>query len=145
MTAISLKDQILEGIPADMPIPKFRNPDVSHAPNRKDILNNAGKKLALKNALRYLPTAWHEEIVPELLEELNTYGRIYMYRLKPDYELKARHLDDFPHKSRQAAAPVTGWQRLPVPAWQPVPGNRYWPVGHPRVRAAAEFPAKSAI
>ena len=104
MTDERFKADIVQGIPSILPKPKFRNPNVSHAPNRKDILNNTEKKLALKNALRYLPTAWHGEIIPELLEELNTYGRIYMYRLKPDYELKARHLDDFPHKSRQAAA-----------------------------------------
>ena len=99
-----LQQSILEGIPAKLPERKFRDPNISHAPNRKNILSLSEKKLAVRNALRYLPLDQHKEILPEFIEELETYGRIYMYRLKPDYEIKARHIDEFPHKSRQAAA-----------------------------------------
>ena len=100
----SLISDILTGIPQKLPPAKGRDADLSHAPDRKDILSKAEKKLALKNALRYLPVDQHREILPELLEELDAYGRIYMYRLKPDYELKARNIEDFPHQSKQAAA-----------------------------------------
>ncbi|WP_430811721.1 MULTISPECIES: urocanate hydratase [unclassified Carboxylicivirga] len=95
---------ILEGIPQILPLPKPYDGGVNHAPRRKDILNEEEKKLALRNALRYFPAEHHATLAPEFLEELNTYGRIYMYRLRPDYKLKARHLDEFPHQSRQAAA-----------------------------------------
>ncbi len=98
------KSAILEGIPEVLPAKKLYDPAINHAPKRKDILNEEEKKLALKNALRYFPERHHAELAPEFLEELNTYGRIYMYRLRPDYEMKARHLDQFPHQSRQAAA-----------------------------------------
>jgi len=104
MNLVNLKQAILEGIPQNLPLPKLRNPNISHAPERKNILSPAEKKLALKNALRYLPADWHEEIIPELLEELDNYGRIYIYRLKPDYEIKARPIEDFPFKSKQAGA-----------------------------------------
>jgi len=98
------KSAILEGIPEVLPAKKLYDPAINHAPKRKEILNEEEKKLALKNALRYFPEEQHAELAPEFLEELNTYGRIYMYRLRPDYEMKARHLDHFPHQSRQAAA-----------------------------------------
>ena len=104
MTTKSLREEILEGIPDSLPQYKSRNTELSHAPSRKNILSPDEKKLALKNALRYLPVNLHEEILPELIEELEKYGRIYMYRLRPDYEIKARHIDDFPHQSKQAAA-----------------------------------------
>ena len=104
MNQTDFKKAILEGIPQELPLKHLRNPEISHAPNRKNILTPDEKKLALKNALRYLPNNWHREIIPELVEELELFGRIYMYRLRPDYELKARHIDDFPYKSRQAAA-----------------------------------------
>jgi urocanate hydratase len=77
---------------------------VNRAPKRKDILTAKEKKLALENALRYFPVEWHEDISPEFLEELKTFGRIYMYRFKPSYEMKARPISDYPAKTPQAAA-----------------------------------------
>ena len=100
----NLKQSILQGIPSELPAKKNINPSVSHAPNRKDILNKEEKQLAIRNALRYFPEHMHSVLAPEFAEELKTYGRIYMYRFMPDYEIKARHLEDFPHKSKQAAA-----------------------------------------
>ena len=100
----NLKQTILEGIPSEIPKKRNLNTNVSHAPNRKDILNKDEKKLAIRNALRYFPMEMHEELAPEFTDELKTYGRIYMYRFMPEYEIKARHLEDFPYKSKQAAA-----------------------------------------
>ena len=100
----NLKQAILQGIPAELPAKKNINPSVSHAPNRKDVLNKEEKQLAIRNALRYFPEHMHAVLAPEFAEELKTYGRIYMYRFMPNYEIKARHLEDFPHKSKQAAA-----------------------------------------
>ena len=99
-----LKKAILQGIPSELPAKKNRNPKISHAPKRKDILTKEEKRLAIRNGLRYFPEHMHPTLAPEFAEELKTYGRIYMYRFMPDYEIKARHLDDFPHKSKQAAA-----------------------------------------
>lgn len=95
---------IIEGIPDELPAPKPFDPTVNHAPHRKQILTADEKKLALRNALRYFPPKHHATLIPEFKEELETYGRIYMYRLRPDYKIYARSIDDFPHKSRQAAA-----------------------------------------
>ena len=95
---------IIEGIPDVLPAPKPFDPTVNHAPHRKQILTADEKKLALRNALRYFPPKHHATLIPEFKEELETYGRIYMYRLRPDYKIYARSIDDFPHKSRQAAA-----------------------------------------
>ena len=78
--------------------------DINHAPIRKEILSPEEKKLALKNALRYFHEKHHAVLAPEFAEELKKYGRIYMYRFRPDYEIYARHIDDFPHQSKQAAA-----------------------------------------
>lgn len=103
-TFTSFQTSILNGIPAQLPAPKPYNQGVSHAPKRKDILSPAEKRLALRNALRYLPEHQHAVLAPEFAEELNQYGRIYMYRFKPDYKIYARNIDAFPHKSRQAAA-----------------------------------------
>ena len=100
----NLKQAILQGIPAEIPEKKNINPSVNHAPNRKDILNKEEKQLAIHNALRYFPEHMHFVLAHEFAEELKTYGRIYMYRFMPKYEIKARHLEDFPHKSKQAAA-----------------------------------------
>jgi urocanate hydratase len=100
----NLKQAILEGIPSKIPKKRKLNNNVSHAPNRKDILNKDEKKLAIRNALRYFPMEMHNELALEFTEELKTYGRIYMYRFMPEYEIKSRHLEDFPHKSKQAAA-----------------------------------------
>ena len=98
------KNLILEGIPNE--IPELINFDncINRAPLRKKILNSEEKKLALKNALRYFPKTMHEQLITDFLDELNKYGRIYMYRFKPKYEIKARHIDDFPYISKQAAA-----------------------------------------
>lgn len=87
-----------------MPCPKPYDKEVNHAPKRKDILTADQKKLALRNALRYFPASQHKELIPEFLKELKDYGRIYMYRLRPDYEMHARPIEDYPYKSRKAAA-----------------------------------------
>ena len=100
----NFKKAILQGIPDVLPPKKERNKDISHAPNRKDILTKEEKKLALINALRYFPKDMHEDLAPEFLNELNTYGRIYMYRFIPDYKIKSRNIEDFPYKSKEAAA-----------------------------------------
>ena len=104
MNRLSFKDAILEGIPDVLPATSQWDPSVNHAPKRKDILTAEEKKLALKNALRYFKPEHHAVLAPEFLAELNTYGRIYMYRFRPQYEMKARPIDDYPHQSRQAAA-----------------------------------------
>ncbi len=93
-----------QGIPAELPPPGQRDPEVSHAPRRKDILSTEEKKLALRNALRYFPARWHGELAPEFLKELNDYGRIYMYRFKPAYAMYARPIDEYPARTRDAAA-----------------------------------------
>ena len=98
-----LKDAILRGIPSDLPNKKIYDTDVSHAPKRKVVLNKEEKKLAIKNALRYFPEKLHSVLATEFANELKDYGRIYMYRYRPDYEIKARHFKDFPHNSEQAA------------------------------------------
>ncbi len=104
MTLEEFRNDIEGGIPAVLPAPKPYDPDVNHAPRRKDILTPAEKELALANALRYFPVEQHAELAPEFAEELRRYGRIYMYRLRPDYEMKARPIDAYPAKSRKAAA-----------------------------------------
>ena len=90
---------IIEGIPDVLPAPKPFDPTVNHAPHRKQILTAEEKKLALRNALRYFPPKHHAELIPEFKEELETYGRIYMYRLRPDYKIYARSIDDFPYRA----------------------------------------------
>lgn len=104
MDNLTFQKAILEGIPEVLPQAKPYDPQINHAPKRKDILTKEEKKLALKNALRYFDAKHHSELAPEFLEELRKYGRIYMYRFRPDYEMKARHLEEFPHKCKQAAA-----------------------------------------
>jgi len=103
-TAINFKQQILQGIPNELPNTKPYNTEINRAPKRKDILSNTEKKLALQNALRYFPEKWHSLLAKEFLEELNRYGRIYMYRFKPDYQMYARPIQEYPAKSQQAAA-----------------------------------------
>ena len=100
----TFQHSILQGIPAELPDPKPYVKDIDHAPRRKEILTPDEKKLALKNALRYFESRHHPILAPEFLMELNTYGRIYMHRFRPDYPIKARHIDEFPHQSKQAAA-----------------------------------------
>ncbi len=96
---------VLEGIPQDrLPSPKPFDPSISRAPQRKIILNLAEKRLALKNALRYFSPSLHEKLAPEFADELERHGRIYMYRYRPDYPIHARPIDEYPHRSKQAAA-----------------------------------------
>lgn len=98
------QEDILAGIPAVLPEPKQYDPTINHAPKRKEILNHEEKVLAIKNALRYFPAEHHEVLAAEFAQELKEYGRIYMYRFRPDYEMYARPIDEYPAKSRQAAA-----------------------------------------
>ena len=96
--------EIRLGIPDYLPEPKAYNPNINHAPKRKDILTPEQKRLALRNALRYFPQQLHAQLLPEFAEELKKYGRIYMYRYRPSYEMYARPIDEYPCRSRQAAA-----------------------------------------
>ena len=98
------KTLVSEGIPAQIPDAQPYDTTVNHAPKRKDILTKEQKRLALKNALRYFPKEQHEFLAKEFARELHDYGRIYMYRYRPTYEMHARNINDFPHKSEQAAA-----------------------------------------
>lgn len=99
------KEEILAGIPQDrLPEPKPYDKAINHAPKRKDILTAEEKVLALKNALRYFPAKFHAELAPEFAQELKDYGRIYMYRFRPSYDMYARPIDEYPCRSRQAAA-----------------------------------------
>ena len=99
------QEEILAGIPQDrLPEPKPYNTAINHAPKRKDILTKAEKELALKNALRYFPAKFHATLAPEFARELKDYGRIYMYRFRPSYDIYARPIDEYPCRSRQAAA-----------------------------------------
>ncbi len=95
---------ILEGIPTDLPKAPSYNKNISHAPKRKDILSSDEKKLAIKNALRYFEPKHHAVLAPEFKKELEKYGRIYMYRFRPTYKITARSINEFPHRSKQAAA-----------------------------------------
>jgi len=104
MTTPDFKKQISEGIPAELPPLKPYDRNINHAPKRKDILSLSEKRLALKNSLRYFPEKFHKVLAKEFASELMEYGRIYMYRFRPDYEIKARHIDEFPYRSRKAAA-----------------------------------------
>ncbi|MBO5779990.1 MAG: urocanate hydratase [Muribaculaceae bacterium] len=101
---MDFRKDIIEGIPSELPAPKPYDPNVNHAPRRKDILTAEQKHLALKNALRYFDPRHHAVLAPEFAEELRLYGRIYMYRFRPDYEMKARPIDAYPARSRKAAA-----------------------------------------
>ena len=98
------QNAVLQGIPSELPQPKDYDPNINHAPKRKAILNKEEKKLALKNALRYFPERHHAVLAKEFVDELEKYGRIYMYRFRPDYKIHARKISDFPHQSKQAAA-----------------------------------------
>jgi len=104
MSIAEFKRLVAEGIPDVLPDAGRYDTGLNHAPKRKDILTEAEKKLALKNALRYFPEKFHKVLAEEFAEELHRYGRIYMYRFRPSYEIKARHIDDFPYRSRHAAA-----------------------------------------
>ena len=104
MTLQEFQNDLRQGIPATLPAPKPYDTTVNHAPKRKDILTPAEKKLALRNALRYFDPSLHAVLAPEFAEELHKYGRIYMYRFRPDYEMYARPIEDYPARCKQAAA-----------------------------------------
>ncbi len=101
---MTFQDQIKQGIPAQLPAAKAYPAEANRAPKRKDILTNAEKQLAVRNALRYFPKAWHSELALEFAKELNDFGRIYMYRFKPDYPITARPIGEYPAMCQQAAA-----------------------------------------
>ena len=101
---MTFKEQIKQGIPTTLPPKKGYDTTINHAPKRKEILTEEGKKLALRNALRYFDKKHHEELLPEFAEELEKYGRIYMYRFRPDYKMYARPIEEYPGKSEQAKA-----------------------------------------
>ena len=104
MTNEQFRNEIRAGIPDQLPAPKAYDPDINHAPKRKDILTPEEKRLALRNALRYFPEHLHATLAKEFADELHRYGRIYMYRYRPDYDIHARPIDDYPYRSREAAA-----------------------------------------
>ncbi|MDP2542468.1 urocanate hydratase [Tenacibaculum discolor] len=101
---MTFKEQIKQGIPTTLPPKKEYDTTINHAPKRKEILTEEEKKLALRNALRYFDKKHHEELLPEFAEELEKYGRIYMYRFRPDYKMYARPIEEYPGKSEQAKA-----------------------------------------
>ena len=100
----TFRETVAAGIPDVLPAPRPYDTTVNHAPRRKKILTPDQERLALKNALRYFPEHLHAELAPEFARELRDYGRIYMYRFRPDYEMRARSIDEYPARSRQAAA-----------------------------------------
>ncbi len=104
MTREEFQNDIRRGIPDQLPLPKPYDTQINHAPRRKEILTPEEEVLALKNALRYFPKKHHAELAREFAEELHAYGRIYMYRLRPDYEMYARPIDEYPARCCQAAA-----------------------------------------
>jgi urocanate hydratase len=101
---MTFKEQIQQGIPSILPLPKPFEAKINHAPKRKEILSAEEKKLALRNALRYFEPQHHTELIQEFAEELETYGRIYMYRFRPDYRMYARPIADYPGNCEQAKA-----------------------------------------
>ena len=103
---MTFKEEILQGIPKALPAKKPYSKDINRAPKRKEILSIEEKKLAIKNALRYFPKQWHEELSLEFAQELNEYGRIYMYRFMPTYKIFARPISEYPAKTQQAAAVI---------------------------------------
>jgi urocanate hydratase len=100
----TFQEEIVEGIPVQLPPKRIVSKEVNRAPKRKDILTANEKRLALENALRYFPQEWHHELAPEFLRELKDYGRIYMHRFKPSYDMCARSIEDYPCRTPQAAA-----------------------------------------
>src|ERR1051325_7555190 len=98
MNTERFRQLVLQGIPDELPPPKPYDPQINHAPRRKDLLNTEEKKLAVKNALRYFHPRHHSTLAREFAEELKHFGRIYMYRSRPDYEIYARPVLDYPHK-----------------------------------------------
>ena len=101
---MTFKEEILQGIPSELPALKAFDTSVNHAPKRKDILSKDEKKLAVRNALRYFPESFHKELAPEFANELKEYGRIYMYRFRPDYKFYARPISEYPFQALHAGA-----------------------------------------
>ena len=101
---MTFSDEIRMGIPDFLPEPMPYDNNINHAPKRKEILTQEERHLALRNALRYFPKHLHAQLAPEFIDELNRYGRIYMYRYRPSYDMYARPIDEYPHRSEQAAA-----------------------------------------
>lgn len=101
---MTFSDEIRMGIPDFLPEPMPYDNNINHAPKRKEILTQEERHLALRNALRYFPKHLHAQLAPEFIDELNSYGRIYMYRYRPSYDMYARPIDEYPHRSEQAAA-----------------------------------------
>ena len=104
MSNLSFAQEIQEGIPTNIPTEKSWDSNVNHAPKRKDILSKEEKKLAIANALRYFPKEQHAELSKDFVAELNTYGRIYMHRYRPNHAIFARPISEYPGKSLQARA-----------------------------------------
>lgn len=102
--SMTFQEHILQGMPATLPPKKHYPKNANRAPKRKDILSKSEKQLAIRNALRYFPKEWHETLAVEFAEELKTYGRIYMYRFKPDYDMHVRPIDEYPCRTKEAAA-----------------------------------------
>ncbi|WP_321282171.1 urocanate hydratase [Marinifilum fragile] len=100
---MTFQEQILQGIPSELPAKREYPKDANRAPKRKDILSVEEKQLAIRNALRYFPVEWHAELAPEFAQELLDFGRIYMYRFKPEYKMYARPIEEYPANSKQAA------------------------------------------
>ncbi|MBT8256303.1 MAG: urocanate hydratase, partial [Bacteroidia bacterium] len=101
---MTFQEEILQGIPAELPAKKPYDTEVNHAPKRKQILSPSEEKLALKNALRYFEPRHHEALAKEFRDELRSYGRIYMYRFQPDHNIYARPMDEYPGQSQHAKA-----------------------------------------
>lgn len=104
MSTISFQEEIIQGIPNQLPSKREYDSSINHAPKRKQILSSDEKKLALKNALRYFPKEQHRELLDEFIEELERYGRIYMYRFRPENEIYARPIEAYPGNCEQAKA-----------------------------------------
>ena len=111
MNPEAFKAAILEGIPEDLPEQRPYDPDLNHAPKRKDILSSEEKRLAIRNALRYIPREHHARLAGEFAQELEQYGRIYMYRYKPEYPISAHSLEAFPYQCTQAGTATPGAHR----------------------------------
>jgi len=101
---MDFKKEILTGIPNELPKKQEYDTSINHAPIRENILNAEEKKLALRNALRYFDKKFHKKLIPEFNSELLKYGRIYMHRFRPSYDMYARPINEYPHKSKEAAS-----------------------------------------
>ena len=100
---MNFKKEVALGIPKELPNKKIYDPNVNHAPIRENVLTREEKILALRNALRYFDKKFHVDLIPEFKSELEKFGRIYMYRFRPDYKMYARPIEDYPHNSKEAA------------------------------------------